>query len=212
MSVPYRINDGSFDTERQIDADVFITPFADVGDHLTFEVIRKYRIDQSKYKRGITMAKIKTRKGVAYLVDQSEPSYIGSGLVEYTKTFSCLPASRQEASSYVYSYQFLSTNTSYDWDNPPPEPTVSEIPRTIPVVIQYSYAIGGKNLLAAMPFTLNRAPKVEVINGTILTTGGWGSLVVGKWYLAEDETFRIYKGRIYEKRGIWFQWPDLRKA
>jgi hypothetical protein len=49
---------------------------------------------------------------------------------------------------------------------------------------------------------------VEIIADTVYGFGGWGNLVAGKDYLAEDSVVRIYKGKIYERRGVYITWPS----
>lgn len=199
MAVPRIINDGNFNLERQVGCDEWRTPFSDKGDNRTFEVDKKYRIDQTRYQRLKEMTKIRTVKGDAYLVNEGEAVGVGSGLVEYVRTFSSVPLRRLEGSTIVYAIQFLSTQAVYNFEDAPAAPEVTELPLTLTAQVVWEYFLSYPELI--------RAPKVAVVNGSIFTFGGWGTFYYGQTILADDTEIGIYKAGIFYRKSIQVQWP-----
>lgn len=204
MAVPRIVDDGDFQTAGVIGSPEWSTPFALQGDALTFEMRLKYRIDQARYKRAKNMQRVATPKGIAYLVDESDTSDIGLGVLEFTRTYASLPKLRIEGTSIVYPFQYLSTSASYDWATPPAEPAVFEVPLNVNAEIQYEYFL--KRPVAQV------APKVAVIYGTVFRYGGWGTIFPGQRVLAEDSTIEIYKAGIYVRRGVYIKWPTVQTS
>ncbi len=201
MAVPHTVNDGSFLVEHQIGADEWSTPFSLFGDSKSFEVKRKYRVQQDKYVRMKAMTKIQVRKGTAYLVEEGDANDIGNGLLEFQRTFAAVPNRRVEGTSIVYNLQFLSISTSYDWESPPEEPTVTSISRVMSAEVVYEYFL-------RRPLPQDGA-RVEVLFGTPFYFGGWGQFTPGQRVLAEDSTVEIYKAGIYVRRSVYIRWPNV---
>jgi hypothetical protein len=194
-----QVTDGSYRIAAQTGADEYTLPFSDVGDQISFEVKRIYRVDYNKFVRSKPMSQINSVYGKAYLVEEGPANPIGNGLLEFPRIYASVPQRRVEGSSYVYSVQFLSTNVSYDPETPTPEPSVTEFPVTLSARIVYEYFIGRPAPLIA--------PRVAVIYGTVITFGGWGTLLYNQEYLAEDSEVSIYKGNIYQRRSIYIRYP-----
>ena len=190
MSVPNYLNDGNFNIARQVGCDEWSTPFSAVGDQQSFELTRKYRIAEPYYKRTAEMQRIQTRYGIAYMVEESEASNIGLGILEYTLTYASVPRRRPEYSSISYGRQFLVTSGE--------EPSVVELVQTRPALIDYEYSL--------RPLKPILAPTVEVVDGIALAIAGWGTFVAGKLYPAEDSTVGLYKSRIFFRRTIYIRW------
>lgn len=191
MNVPRIVNDGDFNKEHQVGSDEWKLPFVSVGDNISFELKRKYRVDYRHYRPWQRMAKIATLRGTAYLIDESDAQDIGCGLLEYSRTFASLPVTRNEGTSIVYPIQYLIRPF-------PASPYVSEIPLIVSAEKRFEY------------FTYKPepqiAPKVAVINELVYIYGGWGTMVNGKQYLANDSTVKIYKAGIYVREGTYITW------
>ena len=190
MSVPNYLNDGNYNIARQVGCDEWSTPFSTVGDQKTFELRRTMRIAEPFYKRSRDMQRITTRKGIAYLVEESETSNIGLGILEYTLTYANVPKTRVEYTSVAYGRQFLITSGE--------EPSVVEIVQTRPVRVYYEYAL--------KPLDPILAPTVEIVDGVAIAIAGWGRFVAGKLYPAEDSIVGFYKSRIFFRRTIYIKW------
>jgi len=201
MSVPSYINDGNYNVEQQVGCDEWQRPFSAVGDQRSFEVHRTYRVSEPKYKAMRPMTRIKTREGFAYLVEESEASNIGLGILEFKRVFASVPQSRKEGTTIANTVQFLSTSVSYDWTTPPPEPSVTEITGTTAGIAKYEYFLGLPEPLIA--------PRVAVLFGSVVQFGDWGNLQIGRYYPAEDSEVGIYKGGIYFRRTIYVKFTGF---
>ena len=190
MSVPKYLNDGNYNTAQQVGCDEWSTPFSAVGDQKSFELRRTYRISEPLYKRSTDMKRITTRKGIAFLVEESETSNVGLGILEYTLTYASVPANRTEYTSIAYGRQFLVTSGE--------EPSVVELVQTRPAAVYYEYSL---KLLKPI-----LAPTVEIVDGVAIAIAGWGRFVAGKLYPAEDSSIGIYKSRIFFRRTIYIRW------
>lgn len=106
---------------------------------------------------------------------------VAGGVIEFVREYAILPATRNEYESYVHGYQVVVSGE------------ITELPKTTSTRIQYDYFASG------VPITLDKAPRVLKVGTTLYFLYGWGSLVVGDEYLAEDATYKIWKGNIYER-------------
>lgn len=199
MAQPAYINDGNFTRAEQNGPDEWRTPFSDRGDFLTFEVMKRYRVDQAYYKRGRSMEKIRTNKGYAYLVEEGEAVESGPGLLDFVRVYSALPNKRIEGTSIIYSVQFVSTQLTYEWLEPPDTPTISELPITMSAEVEYEYFLTKPKPLIA--------PRVTAAFGRLIIIGGWGTFTAGDRVLAEDSEVDIYKGGIYVRRSVYIRYP-----
>ena len=200
MAVPKTVTDGNYNVPQQVGAGEWSTPFSssggiilpynEPGDQRTAELKLKYRVDQYYYERTKAGSRIKTPKGYMWLVNESDTSDVGNGILEYTLTYSSLPCARVEFSTVNYARQELTT----DGD-------IVTIPETVPSQIRYEYAL--------QPFDVINAPRIEKIADSYFTYGGWGNFVAGNWYLAEDTEVGLYKGPIYFRKGIYIRWKAL---
>lgn len=190
MSVPKYINDGDYNIARQVGCNEWSTPFSSVGDQYSFELTRTYRIAEVKYKRTPEMQRIQTTKGIGYMVEESDASNIGLGILEYTLTYANVPRRRKEYTSIGYARQFLDTSSE--------EPSVVELVQTRAAIVDYEYGL--------KPFDPILAPTVEVVGGHAIAIAGWGKFVAGRYYPAEDSTVGLYRSRIYFRRTIYIKW------
>lgn len=194
MSVPSYINDGNYNVEQQVGCDEWIRPFSSVGDQRSFEVHRTYRVAEPKYKAMRPMTRIKTREGFAFMVEESEASNIGLGILEFKRVFASVPQPRTEGTTIAHTLQYLSTSVSYDWSNPPPLPEITEVTFTTSAIVQYEYFMNRPEPLIA--------PRVAVLFGSVVYFGDWGNLQVGRYYPSEDSEIGLYKGTIHYRRTI----------
>lgn len=202
MSVPKYINDGNYKIAQQVGCDETATPFSDVGDQSSFEIKRTYRVAQGYYKRELPMTRIAIAGTYAYLVYESEASNIGLGILEFVRIYASIPATRNwESTTIAYTRQYVSTSANYDWTTPPPAPEITEITASTDARVFYEYAL--------TPFEPIFAPRVAVIFGSVVAYGGWGNLVEGQYYPAEDSKTDVYKGKIYYRRTVAIKWTNF---
>ena len=202
MSVPKYLNDGNYRLTQQVGCDEISLPFSDVGDHSSVEIKRTYRVAQGSYIPALPMSRISIASGFAYLVNESEASNIGLGILEFTRTYASIPITRNwENTTIAYSKQYVSTSASYDWTTPPPAPEITEITYSTPGRVFYEFSL--------TPFDPLIAPRVAVLFGSVVAFGGWGLLQEGQFYPAEDSEVGIYKGKIYYRRTVAVKWSNF---
>ena len=207
MSVPNQINDGNWTVATQTGPGWWSLPFQANGDTRSFEYHAKFRQAAANYtpmsnstlaynvppltgKESITG--ITTSRGVAYLVEESETSDVGCGILEFTRTYASLPVTRTEQSTITYPFQFVSTSGTYSWTTPPAEPTVAELPLVVNANVVYEYSLSMQSVI--------RAPKVFSIFGTLLYIG---TPATGTFFVAEDSAIKLYRGYFYERRTVY---------
>jgi len=204
MSVPQTVDDGNFALAQQNECDELNFPFFDKADNYTFEVVRTKRVDVASFRTPKMMAQIRKYGRTLYLVDITQPVRVGAALLEWQEIYSVVPATRTEYTNLTYAIQLPSFGTSYDWETPPPEPTITEIPVPLTAKVIYEYSIE--------PLPVLIAPRIAIVNGTLLKYGGWGVFVSGQQYLAYDSELRLYKGRIYERRSVYITYPEVTRG
>lgn len=185
------VTDGNYRVEKQVGASAVTFPFFDKNDAQSFEISMTYRIDAASYRPDKPMRKINTQYGIAYLVDQSESTDAGNGVLQYTKTFASVPKSRLEATTITHSRQEIIGGR------------IIETQETVPAVVVYDYSL--------KPLAQRDAPRIIEVDGVYLTYGNFGNFVAGKLYLAEDSEVGIYKGKIYFRRGVLIRWKQLKQ-
>lgn len=202
MKIPRYFNDGDYKKTQQVGCDEISMPFSDVGDHGSYEITRTYRVAQGSYRPEQAMARIVISSGLAYLVNESEARNIGNGILEFTRTYATIPVTRNwESTTIAYTRQYPSTSASYDWTTAPPTPEITEVTVPMSARLIYEYSL--------TRFEPIIAPRVEVIFGSVVSFGGWGTLVEGQYYAAEDSKTDVYKGRIYYRRTIAIKWTNF---
>jgi hypothetical protein len=207
----YIIDDGDYSKARQVGTASIVHPFIEEGDNETTEVSAKFQVWSRYYKRPKLMQKtainslqsvvgIRTTTGPIsatintplYLVGQTQATDIGNGILEYEMVFSTIPATRTVYSTTNYTFQYPNADLS----------GLIEVTDTVPCVIKYEYGL--------KPFASINAPKaVSVGGGDYITYGGWGNMVAGKAYLAEDSEVGQYKARIYFRKSVFITWKAL---
>jgi len=207
MSVPNQINDGNWTVATQTGPGWWTLPFVSNGDTQSFEYHAKFRQAAANYvplqnslvgfnTPPITsheqISTISTTRGTAYLVEESETSDVGCGILEFTRTYASLPVKRTEQSTITYPFQFVSTSATYSWTTPPPEPTVAELPLVVNANVVYDYSLTMQTVI--------RAPKVFSVFGTLLYIGGTAT---GTFFVAEDSSIKLYRGYFYERRTVY---------
>lgn len=205
MSVPNGYDDGNFALALQNGCQEYTLPFFDKGDDKSFEISVTRRVAAASFTRPELMSKIiHPKMGIAFLVEMTSPRAVGNGLIEWQETYASIPQTRYEASSIIYPMQFLSLSTSYDWDTVPAAPQVQELPVPMSCTVKYEYFIKKPEIQIA--------PRVAVLYNTVVAFGGWGTLIPGKEYLAQDAEISIYKGEIFQRRGVYITWPAFVKV
>ena len=186
---PRQVNDGNWKLESQLGCDVVSHPFSNRGDHKTAEIKRKMQVDHRYLKSMSPMSQINTTYGKMYLVEQGDTSQVANGIVEFTRTFSTVPAPRLEYGQIGYTRQEIVGST------------IAEFTETVPCRVVWEYSLS--------PLKQLLAPRVVSIAGTFKTFGDWGTFTVGQQYLAEDSENGIYKSKIYYRKSIYITWKSL---
>lgn len=124
----------------------------------------------------------------SYLVDETAATDKGGGIVEWTRLFAVVPPLRVEFETTVHNYQFILNGQE-----------LIEIPSTTRSTITYSYF----HTTSSSPVvTLARSFRFVPVGKEIHVLGDPTIGGVGGSVLHEDETFRRWKGNIYEKRSV----------
>jgi hypothetical protein len=204
MSVPSFIDDGNFSTAQQNGPGWWTLPFMNRGDSRTFEFHAKFRQSAASYVpyenqlAGVLNTPpplivrenpqwIQTARGKAYLVEESETSDVGCGILEFTRTYAGLPETRTEPSSIVYPFQFIKEGGTEG-------PEVAEMPIPVQAFMVFEYSL--------QPLPVIRAPRVfQVFNSLkyILTPPENG------FFVARDSENSLHRGYFYERKTCYVE-------
>lgn len=122
--------------------------------------------------------------GNSYLVDEGPTRDIGSGILEWWRTYASLPKTRVTGSTISYTEQYGILNGE-----------ILELTRTYNCEIQWEYFLS--------PPPIEFAPKIVSFNNTFLYIGNWGARISGKHFLACDQERGLYRGKIYYRKSIY---------
>lgn len=186
MPTPIYFNDGDYKVERQVGAPILKRPFFDKGDSVSFEYVYTYRVDHRYDKPVKSMQKLKTQLGDAYLVEESDRTEIGNGIVEFQRTYASVPQPRVEYGTINFSRQQTINNK------------LIETQETVPAFIHYTFSL--------KPIKQIDAPRAVDIDGILFGKAGFGNFVPGKLVLAEDSEVGTYKGKIFYRRAVYIKW------
>lgn len=215
MSVPNQIRDGDWTIATQDGPATWSLPFQSKGDTQSFEYKAKFKQYAANYtplKNTIngpatppsspheTLHTLTTARGTAYLIEESDTTDVGCGILEFTRTYAGLPIRRTEASTITYPFQFVSTTATYDWANPPPFPEVAELPILVNADIVYEYSLTKPAIIYA--------PKVFSVFGRLVYIGNPTPLDSG-YFVAEDSAIELYRGFFYQRRSTYVSWSQF---
>jgi hypothetical protein len=122
------------------------------------------------------------------LVAEGPTRDIGSGILEWWKTFAMVPVTRQTGSTIAYTEQVAIVNGE-----------IIEYSTTKNATIVWEYFANDKPSAAL-------APRVVMINGSVNYIGGataWQSRLAGKPMLAADQEVGLWMGRIWYRKSIY---------
>ena len=212
MSVPKQINDGDWTVATQTGPGWWTLPFQSKGDTQSFEYQAKFRQAAANYVplknelNGLItppttpheiIQTITTARGTAYLVDESETTDVGCGILEFTRTYASLPNTRTEQSTITYPFQFISTTATFDWTSPPVAPEVAELPLLVNADIVYEYSLAKPSIIYA--------PKVFSVFNKLVYIGTYVPLGTN-YFVAEDSAIELYRGFFYQRKTIYVNW------
>ena len=219
MSVPNQINDGNWTVATQTGPGWWTLPFVSKGDTPSFEYHAKFRQAAANYtplknslapfntppttNHELLSTLVVSRGGVSvttYLVDESETSDVGCGILEFTRTYASLPTTRTEQSTITYPFQFVSTTLSYDWTSPPVAPEVAELPITVNADVVYEDSLTKPSI--------TYAPKVFSVFGRLVYIGSPTPLGAG-YFVAEDSAIELYRGFFYQRKSVYVSWSQF---
>ena len=219
MSVPNQIRDGDWTVATQDGPATWSLPFQSKGDTQSFEYKAKfmqYAANYTPLKNSLApfntppttnheqLSTITvTRGGVpvtAYLIDESDTTDEGCGILSFTRTYASLPSTRTEQSTITYPFQFVSTTLSYDWTSPPVAPEVAELPVTVNADIVYEYSLTKPSIIYA--------PKVFSVFGRLVYIGSPTPLGAG-YFVAEDSAIELYRGFFYQRKAVYVSWSQF---
>lgn len=199
MAIPNQITDGSFTTAVQNGPATWRRPFQDRGDTISFEYLAMFQQDQASYLptnnslnlvTGYEVAQsISTARGLAYLVEETEPRHVGSGILEFQRTYASLPRTRYEEGTVGYTQQY------YDFT-----PAIETAVYTLNARIKYEYFLTRPSVLYAR--------KVAIFFDTLYFIGDWTSatagteVVDGIEFLGEDSETTVYRGIFFQRKSI----------
>src|SRR4029077_3556630 len=127
---------------------------------------------------------------------------VGGGVIEFKREFALVPDSRNEWESFAYSHQFLTYSIGING--------VTELTIVTQSRVQFDYFQTDEPGLIDIP----RAPKVwkSTETETLFLNGALGILnppcvlASGTEVLAEDSTFKIWNGNIYQRKMRFIKW------
>jgi hypothetical protein len=190
--MPQRHEDGNFDIPAAITPVSISYPFRDKGDAQTRMVTQTFRVRAASVRRPFLGQEYPDRTQIERhrslkLIDQSEPTDAGGGIVDYTRTWADCPRKRKEYEQFPYSYQFVVGEDD--------EREIIEYAKTVTSVIAVSY-IETEN-----PATIKTKLAFRYLKfGNEIVTMGvrdikWGSMVLG-----EDTQIQQWRGNFWEVR------------
>jgi hypothetical protein len=219
MSVPNQIRDGDWTIATQDGPATWSLPFQSKGDTQSFEYKAKFKQYAANYTplknplNGLvtppitpheTIQTISVTRGgasvTAYLVEESDTTDEGCGILSFTRTYASLPSTRTEQSTLTYPFQFISTTLTFDWTSPPVAPEVAELPLLVNADIVYEYSL-------AKP-AITYAPKVYSVFNKLVYVGTYVPLG-SNYFVAEDSAIELYRGFFYQKRTPYIYWSQF---
>jgi len=116
---------------------------------------------------------------------------IGGGIIEFWREYAVIPDTRSEYESFVYSYQIVLIGSGGG---------ITEMPITVQSRLQYDYFQTDD---PETEIDLPKAPRAFQVLNVIYLLNGWLSAFLapsGNEILAEDATYKQWKGNIYERK------------
>ena len=219
MSVPNQIRDGDWTIAQQDGPATWSLPFQSKGDTQSFEYKAKFKQYAANYTplknplNGLvtppitpheTIQTISVTRGsasvTAYLVEESDTTDEGCGILSFTRTYASLPSTRTEQSTLTYPFQFISTTLTFDWTSPPVAPEVAELPLLVNADIVYEYSLEKP--------AITYAPKVYSVFNKLVYVGTYVPLG-SNYFVAEDSAIELYRGFFYQKRTPYIFWSQF---
>lgn len=203
---------GSINSDLKKDGDfavpIRISPIIEETENEAKIYSANFVVNNTYYEREELDTELEDAFPIAYLVDESKPVSIGGGLVEFTRTWAELPESWDEWSSYVYTFP----GYLYGYSTINSASRAIQV-KTVPAKITHDYFL-----------TSDPESDIEIIEGQkYWGVGGAGYPVDGMllgdisdptkmeyqtmvsgndWIVAEDSTFKRWKGNIYQRTTI----------
>ena len=103
----------SYNVEKLVQQEE-VFPFIEQGDETTKMYILTYRVNRDYYEK-IPLDTVYSEDDSAILVDQSSPTDIKGGVVEFTRTYSYVPESRFEYAGITWAMPGIEKISGYSW-------------------------------------------------------------------------------------------------
>lgn len=125
--------------------------------------------------------------GGSYLVEETDPSHVGVGLIEWQRIFCAVPPPRVDPETCVYAYQYRNGSD------------LGEVTLTVKAQVTFTYY---HTLNPETDIPLTRAFRWFKIGENVAYIGSVpdpdSDIILG-----EDETYKRFRGNIYEKRSLF---------
>lgn len=121
-----------------------------------------------------------------WLVEETQPSSVGAGLIEWERVYAYLPPDRTRGETTVYNHQEIQGTN------------ILEVPITTTALVDYKY------FHAVDPSTIPQLRAYRLIKvGEDIYSLGPAPATGAQLVLAEDSRVRQYRGHIYERASIY---------
>ncbi len=210
-AAPGYFDDGNFTVGKQNGSPTYDFPFSYRGDFKTFVATVTMRVAVGSYQPPASMGqRIFPNLGRGYLVDFTEPTMVGQGLLEYKLQYASVPLSGYpEYGSCSYTVQTYTIGLSGSDD------TLSGYNDTFNATYFFDYSLYKpldqilKTRLILVPEpdtgTFPGRQQINIVGSRleIQTARGMSGLV-----LAQNTTSKIYRGQIFERLSVYIRFVN----
>lgn len=211
MSVPATVIDGDFSIAQQNGDTEYSFPFSYRGDFKTFLATVTMRVAVNKYMPPASMGqKIFANLGRGYLVDFTDPTMVGQGLLEYKLVYGSVPLSGyDEYGSCSYTVQTYTIGVGGADD------TLSGYNDTFNATYRFDYSLFNplpqllKTQLILKPEPLTGTfpgrQQINIVGTSLETNPNRGAVGL---VLAQNTTSKIYRGKIFERLRVYISFVN----
>ncbi len=179
---PWRLDDGDYSIAKEISRDMSF-PFSAVGDNDSFEVKIREEVNKEDFKKlPLMSSRSFPGFGIAYFVDQGDPTDQGSGLYQYDRTWAMTPNTRIEYESASWTMSFITTGLTIAIQSNFQALTVAD------ATYEYFNNVKPPVLIAPRFYFVGQIPDVIQV---------------------QDSEIGIYKGKIYYRKTLTANIADI---
>jgi hypothetical protein len=178
---------GDFTTPKIIAGPIYERPFHADPNHYVYHVQYRVRLDLFT-----SLAWDAPGPYGGIHVGETQFKNERGGILTFWRTFVIVPFPRDEWESHIYAYKFFQAIDG-KWSG-------VEVPNTVSSRVHYDYWHIPTGVSPATVMLLPHAPNAVLAFNFLYLSNGFGSLVVGEECLAENATYKLWMGNIYERK------------